>query len=237
MSFCAPGFPSGRAAHGGKRTKHHPVKMSMKMSAAILWVTALCVSITAAAKPPVVRKALITLKDGSQRVGRVVRLEQGMYQVAGALVGSQRIPVKDVDHIDYGGKLPEAKPLWGLFGSQGGGLQLPDTVPDRFKGTAREWIIGAILGNQNLREKLQQLHNDPEVQEVLADPEIRKALENNDILTLFKNKKLHALADNATVLEIIRGVLGRQRESLPKPETEGREQSRPSDRQEPSSGR
>jgi hypothetical protein len=134
--------------------------------------------------------ATVVLIDGTVIQGDVKSLQDGVYTIETAAVGTLHVRAGDVRSIDEGGKPPSAS----AAGQPAEGSS-PGNVLDAAKSqiTADPKLLATVLA----------LQNDPEVLAVLADPEVAKAMAAGDYAALTSNAKIVALMQNPKVREII----------------------------------
>jgi hypothetical protein len=133
--------------------------------------------------------ATVTLIDGTVIQGEVKSLQDGVYTIATASVGTLHVRARDVRSIDDGGKPPSA--------SVG---QLPaESSPGNVVDAAK----AQITADPKLLATVLALQNDPEVLAILADPEVAKAMAAGDYNALMSNAKIVALMQNPKMREII----------------------------------
>ena len=133
--------------------------------------------------------ATVVLTDGTVIQGDVKSLQDGVYTIETASVGTLHVRAQDVRSIDEGGKppSPSAGPL-------------PEGSPPS---TAVDAAKSQITADPKLLATVLALQNDPEVLAILADPEVAKAIAAGNYNALMSNPKIVALMQNPKVREII----------------------------------
>jgi hypothetical protein len=133
--------------------------------------------------------ATVVLRDGTVLQGEIKSLQDGVYTIETASVGTLRVRAGDVRSIDEDGKPPSAsgaaQPAAGSSSAK---------APDAAE---------AIVADPKLFATVLALQNDPTVLAVLADPEVTKAIAVGDYNALMNNAKVIALMQNPKVREII----------------------------------
>jgi hypothetical protein len=132
--------------------------------------------------------ATVVLRDGTVIQGEVKSLQEGVYTIETASVGTLHVPAREVRSIEEGGKSPSAS---------GAGQPAKGSSP------ALDAVKSQIIADPKLLATVLALQNDPEVLAVLADPEVTKAIAEGDYNTLMSNAKIVALMQNPKLREII----------------------------------
>ncbi len=158
--------------------------MSELSAAARSFLVATCIACCGASSA-----ATVVLKDGTVIQGDVKSLQDGVYTIETASVGTLHVRSQDVRSIDEEGKPPSASAAQPPEGPT------PGNVVDAAKSqiTADPKLLATVLA----------LQNDPEVLAILADPEVAKAMAAGDYNALTSNPKIVALMQNPKVREII----------------------------------
>jgi len=147
-------------------------------------------------------EALIRLKDSSQVVGRIDALRDGVYHIKTKSLGVVKVPVAQIESIVFNPKPGELR-------AAAAAAAKPASPPGAAGGLLDvQWIVQALLSNEQVLGKVEKLAADPQIQAVLDDPEIMKAIEAHDFLSLFTNEKIRALTENPTIKEIGKGIPG-----------------------------
>jgi hypothetical protein len=131
----------------------------------------------------------IVLRDGTVIQGEVKSLQDGVYTIETASVGTVRVRAADVRSIDEDGKPPS---------TSGEGQPTPSPGVGAFDATKSQ-----ILADPKVLATVLALQNDPEVLAILSDPEVMKAIAAGDNSALMSNPKIVALMQNPKVREII----------------------------------
>jgi hypothetical protein len=139
--------------------------------------------------------ATVVLRDGTVIQGEVKSLQDGVYTIETATVGTVRVRTEDVRSIDAeGAKPPSTTPGAGQTVSGPSPAGALDALKSEIGADPK--LLSAVLG----------LQNDPEVLALLADPEIAKAIAAGDYGALSTNPKIVALMNNPKVRAIIDAV-------------------------------
>lgn len=159
------------------------------MSARALFLVASCLACCG-----VSCAATVVLRDGTVIQGEVKSLQDGVYTIETASVGTLHVRAQDVSSIDEGGKPPS---------TAGPGQPAKGPPPGA---DALDAAKSQIVADPKLLATVLALQNDPAVLAVLADPEVMKAMAAGDYDTLMHNAKILALMQNPKVREIIEGL-------------------------------
>ena len=135
--------------------------------------------------------ATVVLIDGTVIQGDVKSLQDGVYTIETASVGTLHVRAQDVRSIDEGGK---------SAGTPGAQQPARESSPGV---DALDAAKSQIVADPKLLATVLALQNDPEVLAVLADPEVAKAIAAGDYNALMSNAKMVALMQNPKVREII----------------------------------
>jgi hypothetical protein len=134
--------------------------------------------------------ATVVLRDGTVIQGEVKSLQDGVYTIETASVGTLRVRAENVRSIDA-----DRPPSSASAAGQPAAGSSPADVLDAAQ--------AQISADPKLLATVLALQSDPAVLAVLADPEITKALAAGDYSTLISNPKIVALMQNPKVREII----------------------------------
>ena len=135
--------------------------------------------------------ATIELRDGTVIQGEVKSLQDGVYTIETASVGTLHVRAQDVRSIDQGGKPSSAS-----------GASRTDHGP-AVADDALDAVKSQIAADPKLLQAVLGLQDDPEVLALLADPEVAKAIAAGDYNALTSNAKVAALMNNPKVRAII----------------------------------
>jgi hypothetical protein len=138
--------------------------------------------------------ATVVLRDGTVIQGEVKSLQDGVYTIETASVGTLHVRAQDVRSIDEGGKSPSASEAAQPAKGASPGADAFDAAKSQ------------IVADPKLLATVLALQNDPAVVAVLADPEVMKAVAAGDYDTLMSNPKIVALMQNPKVREIIEAL-------------------------------
>lgn len=134
--------------------------------------------------------ATIVLQDGTVIQGEVKSLQDGVYTIETASVGTLHVRAGDIRSIDADTKPPSA----------------PGTEPAA-AGTPPSAVLDAakagIAADPKMLATVLALQNDPTVLAVLSDPDVTKAIAAGDYNALMSNPKIIALTQNPKIREII----------------------------------
>ena len=135
--------------------------------------------------------ATVTLKDGTVIEGEVKSLQDGVYTIESASVGTLHVRAEQVRSIDDSGK---PTPPAGA-GSPPSGSSSAASALDAAK--------SRIAQDPALLATVLELQSDPEMIAVLADPDIMKAIAAGDYTALMSNPKIIALLQNPKIRAIV----------------------------------
>lgn len=138
--------------------------------------------------------ATVVLRDGTVIQGEVKSLQDGVYTIETASVGTLHVRVADVRSIDEDGKSPSASDAGQPAKGSSSGVDPLDAAKSQIAADPK--LLATVLA----------LQNDPEVLAVLSDPEVMKAIAANDYTALTSNPKIVALMQNPKVREIIEAL-------------------------------
>jgi hypothetical protein len=138
--------------------------------------------------------ATVVLRDGTVIQGEVKSLQDGVYTIETASVGTVRVRAADVRSIDEEGKPPSASGAGQPPPTSSSGVDPLDAVKSQIAADPK--VLAAVLA----------LQNDPAVLAVFSDPEVMKAIAANDYAALTSNPKIVALMQNPKVREIIEAL-------------------------------
>jgi len=147
------------------------------------------------------RDVVVKLRDGSEVVGELVRVEDEQYFVRTESLGPIKIRADVILSIVFDTAAADRQP------------GAPDTTRSRASsggtddGAATslfglDAILKAMTSDSSIMEKINQLKDDPDVKAVLEDPGVLQALESGDVSALFDNAKVRSLLENDVVKSI-----------------------------------
>jgi hypothetical protein len=135
--------------------------------------------------------ATVVLRDGTVIQGEVKSLQDGVYTIETASVGTVRVRAADIRSIDESGKRPSTSEAGQPAKGSAPGVDSLDAAKSQ------------IVADPKLLATVLALQNDPEVLAILADPEVMKAIAAGDNSALMSNPKIVALMQNPKVREIV----------------------------------
>ena len=138
--------------------------------------------------------ATVVLRDGTVIRGEVKSLQDGVYTIETAAVGTLHVRAQDVSSIDESGKPPS---------TAGPGQPANGPSPGA---DALDAAKSQIVADPKLLATVLALQSNPAVLAVLADPEVMKAMAAGDYDALMHNAKIVALMQNPKVREIIEAL-------------------------------
>ena len=168
-------------------------------------VSMLCVSTAAFADQP---QQVITLKNGSQIVGQLVSLNNGVYTIKAPIIGSVQASASDVVNITNG-NIPPGSNNPGQGNSNNPTLPAPTgDVPDLNQKIAEEQK--QLMSNPESVSILMQMAQDPEIAQLLQDPALVQAVTHHDLQAVESNPRIKQLMDNPKVKEFLKRLMALQ---------------------------
>jgi len=130
----------------------------------------------------------IELKDGSRIQGEIQGLENGVYTVRSATLGTVHLKQSDIARIDY----------------DGSGASRASTKSSNDDLTRNILQMQTSLAQDpDLMKSIVSLQDDPQIQAILNDPAIVRAVQEGDYSSLLANPKIKALESNTHLKQII----------------------------------
>ena len=136
----------------------------------------------------------VVLRDGTVIQGEVKSLQDGVYTIETASVGTLHVRAADVRSIDEDGKSPSTSDSGQPAKGSSSGFNPLDAAKSQIAADPK--LLATVLA----------LQNDPEVLAILSDPEVMKAIAANDYAALTSNPKIVALMQNPKVREIMEAL-------------------------------
>ena len=136
----------------------------------------------------------VVLRDGTVIQGEVKSLQDGVYTIETASVGTLHVRAADVRSIDEDGKSPATPGAGQPAKGSSAGVDPLDAAKSEISSDPK--LLATVLA----------LQNDPAVLAILSDPEVMKAIAANDYAALMSNPKIVALMQNPKVREIIEAL-------------------------------
>ena len=133
----------------------------------------------------------VVLRDGTVIQGEVKSLQDGVYTIETASVGTLHVRAADVRSIDEDGKSPSTSGAGQPAKGSSSGVDPLEAAKSQ------------IIADPKLLATVLALQDEPEVLAVLSDPEVIKAIAANDYTALTSNPKIVALMQNPKVRAII----------------------------------
>ncbi len=130
---------------------------------------------------------LIELNDGSVISGEIVSFSDGVYTISSSSLGTLQIEDTNIRAIRSESsptKDAAVNPLLTLAG------------------TDLQGLLGLMMGDPEVMNKILLLQNDPDFQAVLQDPEVMSAVMSGDINALLTNPTFMKLLEHQQVQEI-----------------------------------
>ncbi len=134
----------------------------------------------------------IELKDGSRIQGDIQSIDNGVYAVHSASIGTVHIAQSNIVRIVY---VDDAPPV----------ARSPDKSPARDDTMTREMqqLQTSLAKDPAALQSIMSLESDPQIEAVLNDPAIAKAIQEGDYASLLANPKIQALENNEHVKQVV----------------------------------
>ncbi len=138
--------------------------------------------------------ATVTLKDGTVIQGEVKSLQDGIYTIETASVGTLHISQEQIRSIDDSPKAPSPSDAGSILGGALSGTNPLDVAKS------------LIAQDPKLLTTVLELQSDPDMVAVLNDPEIMKAIAAGNYTSLMSNPKIAALMQNPKVRALVESI-------------------------------
>ena len=161
----------------------------MKNKIFMLFVTLLLISFTNTSHAKTSK--IISLKDGSQIVGQIIKFENGIYTIETATFGQIEINDSEIINISSKTQNPQ-KNIANINGATG---ELDGQV---------QQLQGALMSNPSFINEIQQIAQDPEIIELISDPSLMNKLTNPDAETLKNDPKMKEIMANPKINKLIK---------------------------------
>ena len=172
-------------------------------------VSMLCVSTVAFADQP---QQVITLKNGSQIVGELVSLNNGVYTIKAPIIGNVQAAASDVVNIANSrpgnGTVPPGSNNPGQGYSNPTSPSQSGDIPDLNQKIAEEQK--QLMSNPESVSILMQMAQDPEIAQLLQDPALVQAVTHHDLQAVESNPRIKQLMDNPKVKEFLKRLMALQ---------------------------
>jgi hypothetical protein len=131
---------------------------------------------------------VITLKDGSQIVGELVGISDGVYTIKTPVIGNVQASANDVVSITSR-----------RHGHDGAS---PGDVPDLDQRIANEQK--QLMSDPKSMALMVQMTQDPEIMQLLQDPALVEAVTHHDLQAVGSNPKIKELINNPHMQEFLK---------------------------------
>lgn len=128
----------------------------------------------------------IELTDGSVINAEVIALNQGVYTLKSPTLGTMTLAE---DKIKVIRSQPAAE------------------TPSTLRSSQIEALQGLVLNNEDTMQKIMDLQNDPEIQDILQNSEITQAVKAGDLSSLMKQPAFMELLNNPSIQDIQKEIL------------------------------
>jgi hypothetical protein len=134
----------------------------------------------------------IELKDGSRIEGEVQSIENGVYTIRSASLGTVHVAQSNIARIVYSGDVASA-------------AAPSATSPAHDDGVTRDiqQLQKSLAQDPAAVQSIMSLQSDPQIQAVLSDPAIAKAIQDGDYTSLMSNPKIQALENNEHLKQLV----------------------------------
>lgn len=144
----------------------------------------ICLLIIAIILPCVSHSAeIITLKDGSQIRGDLVSLNNGVYSVQTAAMGTINITAGNIVNITNEGATPTQQII-------------PSSHQQPNMDAVFQQQQAQLMSNPEAIAAIQQMAQDPEIMKILSDPALIQSVTSRDINGVSNNPKTQELLNN-----------------------------------------
>ena len=139
-----------------------------------------------------VASPVIELKDGSRIEGEIQGIDQGVYTVLSASLGTLHVAQSNIARIDYGGDV-----------SKEAGSSAGSSTHDAALTGEIQKLQTSLAQDPAAMQSIMSLQSDPQIQAVLNDPAIVKAIQDGDYASLIGNAKIQALESNEHLKQLL----------------------------------
>lgn len=130
----------------------------------------------------------IELTDGSVINAEVIALNQGVYTLKSPTLGTMTLAEDKI-------KVIRSQPA----------AETPSK--QTLRSNQIEALQGLVLNNEDTMEKIMDLQNDPEIQDILQNSEITQAVKAGDLSSLMKQPAFMELLNNPSIQDIQKEIL------------------------------
>lgn len=134
----------------------------------------------------------IELKDGSRIQGDIQGIENGVYTINSASIGTVHVAQSNIARIVYSDSAPKAAASSEKSTAQNDALS-----------QQVQQLQSSLAKDPQTLQSIMSLQSDPQIQAVLNDPAIAKAIQDGDYTSLMNNPKIQALENNAHVKQLV----------------------------------
>ncbi len=148
---------------------------------------------------------VVTLKDGSQIVGQLVGINNGVYTIKAPIIGNVQANANDIVSITNhtpGTPINPSNPSNpGNSNPSNPGNPSPDNgdMDERIKHEQRE-----LMSNPESMAILMEMAQDPQIAQLLSDPTLVEEVTHHDLHGVENNPKIRELMNNPHVQEFLR---------------------------------
>ncbi|MFT4563928.1 MAG: hypothetical protein ACI9BW_003689 [Gammaproteobacteria bacterium] len=147
----------------------------------------ICLAMFLCATASATELKFIQLADGSKLRAEVVSLNNEIYTVRSDALGEIQIPANNVESISATARVDSAT-----------------SRASAATGPVLDNVRRSLVENPDSMGKINQLQNDPLVQEIINDPVTMRAISSGDLSALINNPKIKALMENPTIRDLTR---------------------------------
>ena len=128
----------------------------------------------------------IVLSDGSAIQGKVLSMNNGVYQIQTDALGVVSLPQGKVSSISSGAAAPQSN----------------QNAADQASASAIQTLQSSMANNPGIMSNIRSLQDDPDMRAVLEDPEVMRAVQSFDLQALSSNPKIQKLMRNQKIQQI-----------------------------------
>lgn len=141
---------------------------------------------------------VITLKDGSQIVGQLTGISNGVYTIKAPIIGDVHASASDVVSITNSNAPNVSAPAAAAATAS----LTPGNVPDLDQRVAVEQK--QLMSNPQCMALLTQMAQDPEIAQMLQDPSLVQAVTSHDLHAVESNPRIKDLMNNSHMQEFLK---------------------------------
>lgn len=134
----------------------------------------------------------IELKDGSRIQGDIQSIDNGVYTINSASIGTVHVTQSNIARILYSDNAPKTA----------ASSEKPTAQNDALTQQVQQ-MQSSLAKDPAALQSIMSLQSDPQIQAVMNDPAIAKAIQDGDYASLMNNPKIRALENNEHVKQLV----------------------------------